>query len=208
MTILYYGNGTCTIEGSEIRVMHIQYRGAIEIDSKDDSNIIMARKQGIIIFSLSGFLNELFDYVGEFKISSIWVMGDNGRVPTTIHRVMDYTELLNTKSEDMTTKSEDLSSTYVSGRKVAKTFLKQQYWENLNTSTDGGEYYLKDGSLYHGGLKIDLRNSEIVTDGGESLFYKNGKPTKNLNSIPPAYIEHRRRRRLRIREDLRKRRKR
>ena len=131
MSKLYYGEGTCTVEGTGIRLVYIKYRGAIEIDSKSD-NIITARKQGIIILPTGvNPLNELFDYVGEFKILSTFVVNSNSeKVPTTIHRVMDYTELLNTNSEDMTTKSEDLSSTYVYGSRVSKTTLDKQYREN------------------------------------------------------------------------------
>ena len=71
---------------------------------------------GLPFFSSSDFLT----------ILSVTVLDINAeQVPTTINRVMDYTDLLNTNSEDMTTKSEDLSSTYVSGRKVSKTILKQ-----------------------------------------------------------------------------------
>ena len=47
MAKFYYGNGTCDNEGLEIRFLYIKYRGAIEIDSKNDSNIIMIRKQSI-----------------------------------------------------------------------------------------------------------------------------------------------------------------
>ena len=212
MAKLYYGDGTCDIEGSEIRLVHIQYRGAIEIDSKNDSNIIMARKQGIII-SPTGVkpLNDLFDYVGEFKILSTFVVNSNSeKVPTTIHRVMDYTELLNTKSEDMTTKSEDLSSTHVSGRKVAKTILKQPYWENLHTSTHGGGLYLQDGTKYDGYFHIHLDDGSAMTgnehtEESQDLFYKNGKPTKNPSSIPYGVIEQRKQRKIQARKSRRRR---
>ena len=148
MAKLYYGNGSCTLEGSDIRGVEIRYRGAIESEDKtSDSFVIAHQNNGIMILPMGeGTLNDLFDYVGEFKIISVIVADINGdKVPTTIHRVMDYTELLNTKSEDMTTKSEDLSSTYVHGNKVAKTSLKQPYINNLNTSTHNTELYFKNG---------------------------------------------------------------
>tara|TARA_Y100000310_G_scaffold344274_1_gene456141 strand:+ start:6215 stop:6574 length:360 start_codon:yes stop_codon:yes gene_type:complete len=118
MTKLYYGGGNCTIEGSNINVIQIAYRGAIEIDSKLVGNYIIEANNNKIIIAPFGNvepLNELFEYVGEFKILSIKVLDINAeKVPTTIHRVMDFSELLNTNSEDLTVKSEDLSVTYIS----------------------------------------------------------------------------------------------
>ena len=184
---LYYGNGNCTIEGSDVRGVEIRYRGAIEIEDKtSDSFAIAHQNNGIMIFPIGkGFLNELFDYTGEFKIISVIVADNNGeKVPTTIHRVMDYTELLNTNSEDMTTNSEDLSSTYVSGKKVRKTLLKQPNINNQNTAGHDGELFLEDGTLYNGSFHIHLANNSAMTGNehtGESqdLYYSTGKPTKN-----------------------------
>ena len=129
MAKLYYGVGNCTIEGTNINAIQITYRGAVEISSKLVGNYTIDANNSKIIIAPWGSvqpLNDLFDYVGELKIIAVTVLDINAeQVPTTINRVMDYTELLNTNSEDMTTKSEDLSSTYVSGRKVSKTILKQ-----------------------------------------------------------------------------------
>ena len=182
---LYYGNGSCTIEGSA-RGVEIRYRGAIEIEDKtSDAFVITQQNNGILIFPIGeGTLNDLFDYVGEFKILSVIVADNNGeKVPTTIHRVMDYTELLNTKSEDMTTKSEDLSATYVSGRKVAKTSLNQPNINNQHTSTFDGELYLQDGTKYDGYFHVHLADGSAMTgskhtEESQDLYYSNGIPTK------------------------------
>ena len=186
MAKLYYGNGNCTIEGSDIRVVHIKYRGAIEIDDKTSGSFfIKASNKGIIVAPLGkGTLNNLFDYVGEFKILSVGVAGNGEKIPTTIHRVMDYTELLNTNSEDMTTKSEDLSSTYVSGRKVPETVLKQPHLTNLHTSNRKSELFLKDGTLYEGHFHIHLSDNNAMSGGkhtedSQDLYFNHGKPTKN-----------------------------
>ena len=207
---LYYGNGSCTIEGSA-RGVEIRYRGTIEIkDKTSDSFVIIHKNNGIIIFPMEeGTLNDLFDYVGEFKILSVIVADNNGeKVPTTIHRVMDYTELLNTKSEDMTTKSEDLSATYVSGRKVAKTSLKQPNINNLNTSTHDGELYLQDGTLYEGSFHIHLADNAAMTGNkhtadSQDLYYSTGKPTKNTG-VPYGVIEQKKQRKVQTRKNLRK----
>ena len=202
MNKLYYGNGSTTIEGSEIRGVEIRYRGSIEIDDKtSDSYVITHQKNGILIFPIGeGILNELFDYVGEFKITSVIVADNNGeKVPTTIHRVMDYTELLNTNAEDMTTKSEDLSSTYTYGRKVAKTTLKQPNLNNQHTSNHNTELYLQDGELYEGYYHIHLSDNSAMTgkehtEDSQDLYFNNGKPTKNPSLVPYGAISQQKRR--------------
>ena len=217
MAKLYYGNGSCTIEsgGSEIRGVEIRYRGAIEIEDKtSDSFVIAHQNNGILVFPIGeGTLNDLFDYTGELKIISVIVADNNGKkVPTTIHRVMDYTELLNTKSEDMTTKSEDLSATHISGRKVAKTLLNQPYINNLNTSTHNSELYFKDGTKYDGYFHIHLADNAAMTgnehtEDSQDLYFNHGKPTKNTG-VPYGAIEQRKERKIRARKKLRKNRRR
>ena len=197
MAKLYYGNGNCTIEGSEIRGVEIRYRGAIEITSNaGDKFAIANQNNGIIIFPIAdGFLSNLFDYTGEFRILSVIVADNNAeKIPTTIHRVMDYTELLTSNSEDMTTNSEDLKQTYVSGQRVNKTTLKQPFLKDLHTSKDGVELYFKDGGKYEGKYKIDLRDNGASTESGEPLYFRDGKPTKNPNLVPYAAIKQNRER--------------
>ena len=197
---LYYGNGSCTIEGSA-RGVEIRYRGAIVIEDKtSDSFAIAHQNNGILIFPIGeGTLNDLFDYVGEFKIISVIVADSNGeKVSTTIHRVMDYTELLNTKSEDMTTKSEDLSSTYVSGKKVTKTVLKKPHVNNLNTSVNNAELYFQNGDKYDGYFHIHLSDNAAMTgrehtEDSQDLYFNHGKPTRNPESVPYAVIEQNKR---------------
>jgi len=196
---LYYGDGKCTIEGNA-RGVHIKYKGAIEInDRTSDSFVIVQQNNGIMIFPIGkGTLNDLFNYQGEFKIISVQVANEQGeKESTTIHRVMDYTELLNTKSEDMTTNSEDLSSTHISGGKVAKTSLNQPYINNLNTSKHDGELHLKGGTKYDGYFHIHLADNTAMTgdkhtEDSQDLYYMSrGKliPTKNSSLIPPATKE-------------------
>ena len=202
MAKLYYGGGSCTIEGSGIRGVQIKYRGAIEIDDKTTNSFAIAHQNnGIMIFPIGeGTLNDLFNYTGEFKITSVIAADNNGKgVAVSVRRVMDYTELLNTKAEDMTTKSEDLSATHISGRKVDKTRLKQPNINNQHTSRHDGELYLKDGTLYEGSYHIHLDNNSAMTGGehtkaSQSLYFANGKPTKNPTSVPYGAIEKNKRR--------------
>ena len=213
MAKLYYGNGSCTIEGSDIRGVEIRYEGAIEIEDKTSDYFAIAhQKNGIMIFPLGvGTLNDLFDYVGEFKIISVMVVDNNAeKVPTTIHRVMDYTELLNTNAEDMTTKSEDLSSTYVSGKKVAKTTLKQPNLNNQHTSTNNTELHLQDGTKYEGFYHIHLADNSAMTgsehsEDSQDLYFNHGKPTKNTGT-PYGAIAQQKRRKINARKRKRRRR--
>ena len=204
MAKLYYGNGSCTVEGSEIRGIEIRYRGAIEIEDKtSDSFVVMQQGNGIVIFpNGDGYLNDLFDYVGEFNIIYVIAAGKTGKkVPITIHKVMDYSELLNTNAEDMTTNSEDLSATYVSGKRVAKTTLNKQYINNQNTSRHDGELYLSDGTLYEGYFHVHLSDSGAMTGkehtgGSQDLYFKDGKPTKVPKFNLPALAERKKRKKI------------
>jgi len=203
---LYYGNGSCTIEDSA-RGVEIRYRGAIEIEDKtSDSFAVAHQNNGIMIFPIGkGVLNDLFDYTGEFKILSVIAVDIDGeKAPTTIHRVMDYSELLNTKSEDMTTKREDLSSTYTHGSKVSKTSLKQQYIENQHTSTHDGELFLEDGTLYNGKFRVSLIDNAATTEAGDLLYFSTGKPTRNTG-LPYGVIEQRKQRKIQARKRKRRR---
>jgi hypothetical protein len=193
---LYYGNGSCTIEGSNIRVVAIKFRGAIEINDKtSDSFAITYQNNSIVIFPTGeGALNDLFNYVGEFKIISVKVVNNVEKVPTSIHRVMDYTELLNSNSEDMTTKSENLSATYVSGRKVAKTILKQPYLPNQHTSNLNTSLHLSDGTKYDGYCHIHLTDVAVMTgkehtEDSQDLYFINGKPTRNPSLAAYGAVE-------------------
>ena len=208
MAKLYYGNGECSIEGSDIRGVEIRYRGAIKIDDKtSDAFVINHQKNGIMIFPIGeGVLNELFSYTGEFRILSVIVADtDAKKVHTSIHRVMDYTELLTTNAEDMTTKSEDLSATYVSGYKVAKTSLKQPNLNNQHTSNQNGELYLEGGTLYDGDFHIHLADNAAMTgkehnEDSQDLYYVDGKPTRNPSLIPYATIKYNRKQKLKKRK--------
>ena len=123
---LYYGSGDCTIQGN-VSSLIISYRGAIVIYSKLPNGYTIELEKGILTISSSSGtskLNDLFEYVGEFRILSVTGNNSEGdREPVLIKRVMDYSELLNSKSEDLTVKSEDLKATYLHGRRFRKTAI-------------------------------------------------------------------------------------
>ena len=75
MANLFYGNGTCTVGGTNIRGVQIKYKGSITIEDKTSPSFAIAHQNnGIMIFPIGeGTLNELFDYEGELKILSVLV---------------------------------------------------------------------------------------------------------------------------------------
>ena len=144
---LYYGKGDCSIQGN-VSSLTINYRGAIFITSKvPDGYYIKAENNIIEINTLfdTHNLTELFSYVGEFKILSVSandLQGEN--VSMTINRVMDYSELMVSNSEDITINSEDLNVGYVYGRKFKKTIMNLDVTNNLKTQDAKKDLYLGD----------------------------------------------------------------
>ena len=124
MAKLYYGSGNCSVEGN-VGSLNIYYRGNILIDSKLPNGYEIKLKSGKLNINTSGRihnLNELFTYLGEFRIMSVTANNLEGdRESVSINRVMDYSELLDTNAEDLTVKSENLKLTYKHGRKYRKT---------------------------------------------------------------------------------------
>ena len=124
MATLYYGGGDCSVQGN-VSSLSIYYQGAIVIKSKlpDEYNIIAGNgKLNITTTGRTRNLNDLFSYMGYFKIKSVTANNLEGdREPVSISRVMDFTELLNSKVEDLTVKTEDMKVTYKVGRTFRKT---------------------------------------------------------------------------------------
>tara|TARA_Y100000310_G_scaffold293742_1_gene323552 strand:+ start:2112 stop:3074 length:963 start_codon:yes stop_codon:yes gene_type:complete len=144
MAYLYYGNGECTIEGSEIRGVQIKYDGNIRVEKTAGDNFALNHKNnGILVFPIGeGYLNDLFKYRGTLNIISVIVASKDGEfVECTIKRVMDYSNLLNSTAETMTTNAEDLSVGHDSFNIIGQY---QQIIENLHTK-HRGQFYLKEG---------------------------------------------------------------
>lgn len=127
MAKLYYGGGDCTVEGN-VSSLVIYYRGNILIESKLPNGYEIKLESGKLNINTSSRiqnLNELFNYLGEFRVLSVTATNlDGNRESVSIKRVMDYSELLDTKAEDLTVKSENLKVTYKHGRKYRKTRVK------------------------------------------------------------------------------------
>ena len=166
MVTLFYGNGTCSIDGSlGVRGVQIHHTGNIHIKDKTPDNFhIAAKNNKIIIFPLeNGYLTELFDYSGEFKVNKVIAAGDDG-VPIYcyIKKVMEYAGYINSFAEDIDTNSEDLGEGYISNRKVENTIVDRPIIENRHTN-ELSTLYNEDGSKYTGFVHIHINTGEIMT---------------------------------------------
>ena len=176
---MYYGDGNCSIEGSNSIVgVQIYYTGAVRvIDKTPDSFEIFVGDNTILIFSLNPkeVLNELFEYKGSFKIKSILVAGNAGeRLNAAVKRNMDYAELIRSNAEDMTINSEDLNVTHKVGY-VKKSSFNTPTINNLNTDTDNIELYLQSGKRYNGAFHVYKKGLRTMTgshpDQDSKLLY-------------------------------------
>jgi len=177
MSKIFYGNGECEIQGEDIIYCELKVKYPIEINDKSpDGFIIKAKNNKIIIVKFfqdkNTQLKEMFSYIGELSIIRAAVFNKNGdKEFPTIKKVMDYTELLNTNAEDMTTMSEDIRATHIHGRRVAKMKLMQPYLENMTTNHDN--YFLADGSVYSGFFHTSHEDGMAFTGA-----------THNVESLP------------------------
>ena len=183
---LYYGNGECTIEGTEIRGVQIEIDSIdlkIEKTTSDNFHLI-SNESRIIIFTFGeGFLNDLFIYSGTLKIKVVIAINSSGeRVPCSAKRVMDYSELLNSKAEDLTVFSENLRSEYYVKREIIED--KNPIIKNLQTS---GRYYLIDGTPYNGYFHVHLNTAAAMTGAthtveSKNLYVKQGNTNKLIHT--------------------------
>ena len=213
VTLYYGGHGEVEIQGSHVvRGVEIRDQGNIEVEKTAGDNFVLAHyNKGIIIFPIGeGYLQKLYKFRGKMKIISVIVADNNGeQIPCKVKRTMDYSELLNSTSETMTTNSEDLSSGYDSVIPLTPT---PQIIENMNTNDKNlhtgdtrWRFYLEDGTIYEGDYHIHLDDISCMTGGvhnenSQHLYYKREEdgiiidkliPTNNPSRIPRAF-RHRR----------------
>ncbi|MAH45988.1 hypothetical protein CMI37_09155 [Candidatus Pacearchaeota archaeon] len=188
---LFYGDGSCSIEGSDIRGVEISYEGRVDILDKTPEHYIVTYTSNKIFAIYSPFrargtiigpLNDLFDYNGSLKIISVKAVDNSPTyVRMSIVKVMDYAELINTNAEDMTINSEKLKTGYYSNKILGPKPLKQSIGANINTSDGGMVFYLEDGTEYNGLYHVHLNKGMKHMTGGEhtetsqDLYYKDSR---------------------------------
>ena len=125
MANLYYGDGNCSVQG-DIRAIQINFTGAIEItDKTTDSFVVTAKNNRVIFYPLgTGILADLFDYVGEFRITSVRAVDSNADfISVTINEQNDYIQNVNTNAEDATINIDDMDTTYTKDRVIVRTIV-------------------------------------------------------------------------------------
>jgi hypothetical protein len=188
MAKIYYGQGECTLDpkGKNIRGVEIVYTGNANFQLTAGENFTLMNGNGrILIFPIGeGYLTDLFIYKGLFNIQSVKVADENAqKVVCYIKRVMDYTELLESNSEDMTLNSEDYSSAY---HNVEKNIEENKWIGNLNTSFPPTPLYFKNGDLYTGDFHIHKDTGQAMTGAthtkdSENLYIKQDKEAVDRN---------------------------
>ena len=168
MAKIFYGNGECEVVGKDIVLCQLMVRYPIEIDDKSPEGFFINAKNNMILILKMNLnkgvqLKEMFSYIGALNITAATVINKDGeKEHPVIKRVMDYTELLTTNTEDMTTLSENLKAKNVHVKRISKMKLLQPHIENMHTG-EGSNYYLKDGSAYSGYFHIHIEDNRHMT---------------------------------------------
>jgi hypothetical protein len=178
MSKLYYGGGLCSInpEGSKIKAIYITYKGDIKInDLTSDSFFINAIRNKILIIPIGkGYLTDLFNYEGEFKVKSIICLDEEGNtIKTTRHRNLSYPYDIKTKAEDLKLKPEELNKSLKSTNISCDTTLDKLTLNNLHTNNLKYDLFDKDGNIYNGFVHIHLKNNQVMTGNKHSNESRN-----------------------------------
>ena len=183
MAKLYYGKGQCNIEGSQIKGVQIHYSGKARVEKTANDHFVLMNKNNIImifpVLKHDHFLSSLFIYNGKIKINQIIVSGVEGsKISCSIHRMMDYTELLTSNSEDMTTNSEDLNAGYANKQTIKESHIIS----NLHTDSNIQNIGIKYDDVYEGPYHIHIKDTPVSKRGAYHTsssvplyFMKNGK---------------------------------
>ena len=87
----------------------------------------------------------------------------DGLIPTTLKRIDNYSELIATNAEDLTTNSELLGIKKTTGIGQAPRQIKHPVIKNQNTETHDGKLYLANGSRYQGSFHVHTENGSAMT---------------------------------------------
>ena len=162
---IYYGDGTCYIDGNDILGVALSYAGNGVVETMfTNERLILQGVRRITVVSLDGSpLTNLFSYSGTLKIQSAEVSTLEGLVNTTLNRIDNYSELINSNAEDITTISEKLTTKGTSGIGAAPKTITYPVFENAKTENHDGKLYLENGQLYSGNFHIHTKDGSAMT---------------------------------------------
>ena len=165
--MITYGNGEVLFDGSS-QGFEMRYRGSIRITDSPDNLFLSANKNKIIGIMLDGtdMPQELFNYVGEFRVISCKTVqsGAMERERITLQGV-DYWELDGEKWEDDGSLWGTRNGTYLIGAKQRYNKTKIVVNNNIKTQSEG-EFVYGDDSPVPANELIHLMNDGTAMTGG------------------------------------------
>ena len=165
--MITYGNGEVLFDGTS-KGFEMRYRGTITITNSPDNLFLSANKTKIVGIMLDGtdMPQELFNYVGEFRVLSCKSVQGNAleREIITLQGV-DYWELDSEKWEDDGSLWGTRNGTYLVGSR--QRFNKHSIVVNNNIKTQAeGQYQYQDGSPVPANELIHIHADGVVMTGG------------------------------------------
>ena len=165
--MITYGNGEVLFDGNS-KGFEMRYKGAIRITNSPDNLFLSANKNKIIGVMLDGsdMPQELFNYIGEFRILSCKTVQNNAMdIEHITLQNVDYWELDN----EIWGKDESLwgtrNGTYLIG--FNQRFNKHSIVVNNNIKTQSeGQYQYRDGSPFPANELIHIHADGVAMTGG------------------------------------------
>ena len=165
--MITYGNGEVLFDGAS-QGFDLRYKGSIRITNSPDNLLLSASKNKIIGIMLDGtdMPQELFNYVGEFRVISCKTVQGNvlERERITLQGV-DYWELDSEKWEDDGSLWGTRNGTYLIGAKQRYNKTKIVVNNNIKTQSEG-EFVYGDDSPVPANELIHLMNDGTAMTGG------------------------------------------
>ena len=165
--MITYGNGEVLFDGSA-KGFEMRYKGSITITDSPDNLFLSANKNKIVGVMLDGsdMPQELFNYVGEFRVLSCKsVQGNTLEREIITLQGVDYWELDYEKWEDDGSEWGTRNGTYLVGSE--QRFNKHSIVVNNNIKTQTeGQYQYKDGSPVPANELIHIHADGVTMTGG------------------------------------------
>ena len=165
--MITYGNGEGLFDGSA-KGFEMRYKGSITITDSPDNLFLSANKNKIVGVMLDGsdMPQELFNYVGEFRVLSCKsVQGNTLEREIITLQGVDYWELDYEKWEDDGSEWGTRNGTYLVGSE--QRFNKHSIVVNNNIKTQTeGQYQYKDGSPVPANELIHIHADGVTMTGG------------------------------------------
>ena len=174
-----YGDGEVLFNGTS-KGFEMRYKGVIRITNSPDNLFLSANKNKIVGVMLDGtdMPQELFNYIGEFRVLSCKTVQNNAmQREAIVLQGVDYWELDGEKWEDDASLWGTRNGTYLIGSR--QRYNKHSIVVNKNIKTQSeGQYQYKDGSPVPA-------NELIHIHGGDRVTMTGGVHTKDSVQIYP-----------------------